>query len=178
MNRSRKTAAAVVAVAAFGVAAIVGAERAGLRWNSTESAPVGLWQVVRRAPTVGAWVSFCPPDDQTFQGFKARGYIHGGPCPGDLQRLLKPVVAMEGDVVTVGDDGVTVNGALLPDTEPHTQDGRGRPLVPRVVVQVVVEPGDLWVVSNHSPLSVDSRYFGPIRAGSVEGTAVPIWVGR
>ncbi|MBK8209203.1 MAG: conjugative transfer signal peptidase TraF [Rhodospirillales bacterium] len=178
MNRSRKTAAVVVALAAFGGVATVAVERAGWRWNSTESAPVGLWQVVPRAPTVGAWVSFCPPTDQTFQGFKARGYIHGGPCPGDLQRLLKPVVARAGDVVTVAEDGVTVNGALLPDTEPHTQDSRGRPLVPRVVVQVVVEPGDLWVVSNHSPLSVDSRYFGPIRAASVEGAVVPVWVGR
>ena len=178
MNRSRKTAAVVVVLAALGGAATIGAERAGWRWNSTESAPVGLWQVVRRAPADGAWVTFCPPNDAMFQEFKARGYIRGGPCPGDLERLLKPVVAMEGDVVTVGDDGVTVNGALLPETELHTQDSRGWPLVPRVVVQVVVEPGDLWVVSNHSPLSVDSRYFGPIRAGSVEGTAVPVWVGR
>ena len=110
-------------------------------------------------------------------------YALGAPRTHSLAEVRGQYAHLEtdtasGDVVSITGDGVTVNGALLPETEPHTQDSRGWPLVPRVVVQVVVEPGDLWVVSNHSPLSIDSRYFGPIRAGSVEGTAVPVWVGR
>lgn len=177
MNRSQKAAAVAVALGAIGIAALATVFWAGVRWNSTESAPAGLWRVVDRVPARGEWVSFCPSDTALFREYRARGYMHGGPCPGGLEKLLKPVAAIAGDVVSVVGEGVSVNGAMLLGTAPQTQDSSGRPLVPRFVT-ATVENGDLWVVSNHSPLSIDSRYFGPIAVASLEGVAVPVWVGR
>lgn len=177
MNRSQKAAAVAVALGTMGIGVLATVSWGGVRWNSTESAPAGLWRVVDRMPGRGEWVSFCPADTPLFREYQARGYIHSGPCPGGLEKVLKPVAAIAGDVVSIIGEGVSVNGAMLPDTAPQTQDSMGRPLVPGFVT-VTVKTGELWVVSNHSPLSIDSRYFGPIGVASLEGVAVPVWVGR
>ena len=39
-----------------------------------------------------------------------------------------------------------------------------------------VLPGSVWVGSQHSPLSFDSRYFGPVPSQGVLGRAKPLLV--
>ena len=45
---------------------------------------------------------------------RARGYLLPGPCPGGVQPVLKPVVAVAGDIVELGPETVVVNGYRPP----------------------------------------------------------------
>jgi conjugative transfer signal peptidase TraF len=123
----------------------------------------------------GQIINFCPPPIPAFQDAKSRGYLHGGPCPGDFETLFKPVVAVAGDAVVFADDGMHVNGALVPNSKPVAVDGNGAAMPSLHQGAYAVREGEVWVVSSYTPWSFDSRYFGPIQTAAIRGQARPIW---
>jgi conjugative transfer signal peptidase TraF len=147
---------------------------AGVRVNASPSMPQGLWLETKMTPgkiARGDIVIACLPPDQ-FQ----RRYLGAGFCETGLEPVVKPVVAVAGDAVEVTDDGVSVNGYLLPDTAPRSIDGQGRPLL-HTTGFTVVSPGFVWLVVQR-PDSFDSRYIGPIPIPFIRGAATPIAVWR
>src|SRR5213593_5310475 len=102
---------AVVGVPLAGAlaAAILGL---GLHVNLSPSAPRGLYRAVTGTPTRGAWVAACVSPEAAALG-RARGYLGPGPCVGGVQAVLKPVVALAGDVVELGPEAMVVNGQRL-----------------------------------------------------------------
>jgi conjugative transfer signal peptidase TraF len=86
--------------------------------------------------------------------------------------LLKRIGAVAPQVVCeregiVRIDGVAVATAL-------SRDGKHRPLQSWTQCRVLAE-GELFLLSNANPASFDSRYFGPIAASAVIGSAWPLW---
>ncbi len=150
----------------------------GYRINETESLPVGIWRIVG-APGIaerGQIVNFCPPNTATLREARDRGYLHDGPCQGGLEPLFKPVVAVAGDIIEITDAGVAVNGQDIESSTPIKIDGRGMAMPRLQRGQYIVKPGQVWVVSSHTPYSFDSRYFGPVDVAAVAGRAIPIWI--
>jgi conjugative transfer signal peptidase TraF len=152
----------------FGAGSVV-----GLRVNASQSMPRGLWLVWKTPGIpyhVGDVVTACPPLD----GWQRR-YVYSGSCPTQLEPMLKPIVAVEGDRVTVSADGISVNGATIVDSFPLNLDGSGRLLVSYPEGNYTVRPGQVWLVV---PLgySFDSRYFGPVSTADIQGRAKPVWV--
>ncbi len=145
----------------------------GLRLNSTASLPIGVYVVSNASDAVLA--EFCPPEPFARISV-ARGYRHPGSCPDGDSPLLKPVVAIPGDVVVTSDRGIAVNGTLLANTAPRDRDSKGRPLHHFSFGTHVVIPGFVWVASTYHPLSFDSRYFGPIPSGSIRERLKPFFV--
>jgi conjugative transfer signal peptidase TraF len=161
-----------VAAGLFG--AITVARSCGVSVNVTPSMPVGIW-IIRsvKAPIArGATVSFCHPSPR--RSAKPSSPANHGPCPDGVWPLLKPVVAIPGDLVFVDSAGVSVNGQLLPNSQRQDRPG----LVVVAPGNYRVGEGELWVVSSLHPRSFDSRYFGPIRADAVRGEAIPVMVDR
>ena len=74
--------------------------------------------------------------------------------------LLKRVVALAGDVVSVSSSGVSINGQLLPNSAPLFRDEASRPLEMAQLdhFRLGIDQGFLMGVT---PTSWDSRYFGP-----------------
>jgi conjugative transfer signal peptidase TraF len=99
----------------------------GIHINLSASAPRGLYRAVVGTPLRGAWVAACVPTDAAAVGL-ARGYLRPGPCPGGAEPILKPVVAVSGDVVDLSPHRVAVNGTSLPDSQSASIDSNGRPL--------------------------------------------------
>src|SRR5436309_1012112 len=102
---------------------------------------------------------FRPPAWPVFELALARKYIG----PGGFSRyeqMLKRLVAVGGDTVSIDAEGVTVNGQRLPNTAPLSQDGAGRPLPVCRLQGYRLQAGEVLVLSDYSPLSFDSRYFG------------------
>jgi conjugative transfer signal peptidase TraF len=97
-------------------------------------------------------------------------------CPHGYQPLLKPIVAMTGDVVELTPNVVLVNGRSHSHSATVNQDSQGRPLPHLPWGRYLLAPGEVWVLSTFSANSWDSRYFGPIRVESVIATAAPLWV--
>jgi len=107
---------------------LVLAHQSGLRLNTTRSIPLGLYRMSTDPIVNGAYVLWCPPERPEFDLAKERGYIGAGFCPGGYGTMMKKVLAAHNDVVSVTDDGVTINGTLIPASRPFESDSVGRPL--------------------------------------------------
>ena len=147
-------ALAVTSLAAFGLCAW-----GGVRFNSTGSLPIGLYRVSTAADANLA--EFCPPEPISRLSV-VRQYRNRGNCPDGDNPLMKPIVARSGDVVVLSKSGLEVNGRLLGNTAPRSQDSKARQLPHYPFGTYQVSAGTVWVASSYHPLSFDSRYFGPI----------------
>ncbi len=81
--------------------------------------------------------------------------------------LIKRVVAVEGDSVSVDSGVVTVNG-IVEDTSSLTVSPNDASFVPPTVVR----PGTVFVMGDNRPISLDSRDLGPVPLSAVKGRAV------
>ena len=143
-----------VAIAVFQLSGVF-----GLRINTSPSLPMGLYIIT--ADSGADLVEFCPMEPFATLSI-VRGYRDPGACSDGAAPLLKPVIARSGDVVEVSARGISVNGALLPNTAPLTTDTKGRHLEAWPSGRYVVNAGTIWVASSYHLRSFDSRYFGPL----------------
>ena len=147
---------------------------AGIRLNTTPSIPLGVYRLTNEPIVKGVYVLFCPPPAAVFDMAKARGYLGAGYCPGGYGHLMKKILAVQDDVVSIGTDGVQVNGQLLPLSEPIKLDGGGRPL-PNYEASWVLGSSEVLVMSDSNRGSFDGRYFGPIQRSQIEGVVRPVY---
>jgi conjugative transfer signal peptidase TraF len=145
----------------------------GVRINTTKSIPLGLYLTSKQAVEKGAYVFFCPPDNEIFATAKKRNYITSGFCPGGYGYLMKRIVATEGDVVTTSRRGVSVNGQLLPYSQLRTADLGGRPLPRWPLSHYTLEDSELLLMSDVSDTSFDGRYFGPVARSQIRSVIQP-----
>lgn len=95
-----------------------------------------------------------------------RGYLPAGvPLLKRIAAVAPQVVCLRRGVVHI--DGVAV-GAVL------THDGAHRRMQSWAQCRVLAE-GELFLLSNVHAASFDSRYFGPVHASAVIGSAQPLW---
>lgn len=147
----------------------------GLRLNYTHSLPLGLYRVVNRPVQRGAYVRFCPPRSGAIALAMERGYLHAGDaCGNGHLPMLKRVAATGGAWICARDEGVRVDGRLLPLSARVAADAAGRPLPRPSPSQLRLAPSQLWVMSDTNRRSFDSRYFGPIERGWVIEVVEPV----
>ncbi len=130
--------------------------RVGL--NQTPSLPQAIFLIHKNEPALkGDYVAFMAP--------KAAGFKHES-------ILTKIVVGEPGDVVTVSDRVVSVNGHPVGFAKTHSL--KGDPLEP--IEPVVIGQGQMYVMGLHKD-SLDSRYrlVGLVPRSAIVGKAHPIW---
>jgi conjugative transfer signal peptidase TraF len=147
---------------------------AGLRFNRTHSFPLGFYLAIHKHPEKGDLVFFRPPVAPVFNLAVIRGYIGSGSLE-PYEQMLKRLAAAEGDVVTIDDGGVTVNGQRLPNSAPRALDLGGRPLPVLRLDGYRLSRGEVLLMSDYSPTSFDSRYFGPIPRAQIQAVVRPVW---
>lgn len=90
------------------------------------------------------------------------------PKVNDGIAIVKRIIAVEGDTVTILSDGVYVNGERLNETDGslgYTIDAYGYyPMAPQVVGK-----DKIFVLGDHRSVSLDSRSFGQVDASAVIG---------
>jgi len=150
------------------------AHQSGLRLNTTRSIPLGLYLMSHDPIVKGASVLWCPPKRPEFDLAKERGYIGAGFCPGGYGTMMKKVVASDHDVVSVTDEGVMVNGTLIPASQPFEADSMGRPLPRFRVTNHVLAPSELLLMSDINSHSYDARYFGPVHRAHIQSLIYPV----
>jgi len=101
------------------------------------------------------------------------------PAPGEVvviadpanpgRHIVKRVIAVAGDEVTVRGDAVWVNGRRL--AEPYVNPGSPGTYD---VGPLTIPPGYVWVMGDNRGASLDSRLLGPIPVARVEGPAVAL----
>ena len=173
--RSRAGGTISLLVLTFGagtLALALVASWAGLRFNDSPSMPTGLY-VRTSSESNTSLVVFCPVEPFARSSVE-RGYRSRGNCRDGAEPLAKPIAARPADVVELSAKGMSVNGRLLPNTEPLVMDTAGRPLPHWPFGKYVVAPGTLWVASSYNPRSFDSRYFGPVKESQVREHVRPL----
>jgi conjugative transfer signal peptidase TraF len=157
-----------VGIAALGAPAVV-QMRARVVYNPTDSVARGwYWIGPSDALHFGSIVLVRLPS--TVATFAAqRGYL-----PKEVP-MLKRIGAMAPQSVCVRGQAVHIDGAAVATVLAH--DGKHRPLQPWTQCRMLKD-GELFLLSDAHQASFDSRYFGPIDASAVLGTARPIWTGN
>ena len=133
--------------------------------NTSASLPFGFYRVTKVANLKrGDVLRTCLPD--TLSQFAVqRGYLRQGTCPGGSTRIGKPVIALPGDTVLVSNQNIQVKGHRDFEMPIYERDRRGRYLSNAIGTHVL-SPGACFLLSTHSMLSYDSRYYGPVPCGS------------
>ena len=140
---------AAATIALVGLAA--GLKSTGTVFNISASMPDTAYQ--KGHGQLGSIASICSPVPNPNL---ARGF-----CPDGSMPLLKKVVAVRGDSVTVTDYGVLINGTLVPDSIPMVTGSNGYQL-PQLRGSFHLQDGEVWLSGQH-PHSFDSRYFGTVK---------------
>jgi signal peptidase I len=95
-----------------------------------------------------------------------------------IDDLIKRVVGLPGDSVTIADGHVLINGEVL--DEPYVAPGSTTlatgPVTCPPSDPCVIPDGKVWVMGDNRNQSEDSRWFGPIDESSIVGRAfVRLW---
>ncbi|MXS78824.1 conjugative transfer signal peptidase TraF [Nitrosomonas sp. JL21] len=165
----------VVSVSLFVLS--IGAKISGIYINTTPSLPMGFYRIVHEPIVSGAYVAFCPPQNEVFDQALARGYIGRGNCPGGYSLLLKRVLAMAGDTVLIDQAGIVVNGEHLPNSVQLKADANNQPL-PQYRFDAVLDDAEYLLLSDLNPQSFDARYFGFIARDQIKQVVRPIFTWR
>ena len=155
----------------------------GARINRTHSLPKGLYWAMDRPARRGDLVAFWPADTPAMREARRRGYIipgvyNVGPDGQGYSLLLKKLAAVPGDVVSITDAGVVVNGVLMPNTVPLLRDNVGDPLPVLRFENRRLADGEALFISDHLPRSFDARYFGVQEMRQIVEVVEPVWVWR
>lgn len=141
-----------------------------LRVNTNPSSPPGLYAAVSRPLAHDTWVIACLDEETTRYG-RQHGYLPTGNCPGGGRPVLKRVAALPGDRVIVTPTELVTDRLRLRRLQ---EDFLGRPLRRIAPGHYRVPRGSVWLYSDYSPRSWDSRYWGPVPIKGLR-TVVPIW---
>lgn len=129
----------------------------GFRWNFTHSVPTGLWRLEDGTIQHGDYVQVSPNDLPWYRlGVEREYYRHGA-------SLLKKVVALEGDVVSLdaSQHSVTVDDVHVSLSEWRSRDIAGRVMPSPPPFPIRLKAGEAWLASENER-GYDSRYFGPV----------------
>jgi conjugative transfer signal peptidase TraF len=140
-----------------------------LAWNASASVPIGLYAVRPTGVLRVGQLVFAMPPEPLASFLAARDYLP------ERVPLLKHVAALSGQRVcrigvTITIDGATAGVAL-------TRDHRDRPL-PAWSGCRTLSQDEVFLLNRDVRDSLDGRYFGPLPASSIIGSAVPIWTER
>jgi conjugative transfer signal peptidase TraF len=135
-------------------------------YNPSDSVPRG-WYRIGPADSlhVGSIVLTQLPADAASLAAQ-RGYLPAG-IP-----LLKRIGAMPPQRVCMQDSVVRIDDAAIATA--LTADSHGRPLLAWQQCRSLLDD-ELFLISSTNPASFDSRYFGPVSASAVIGSAHPLW---
>ncbi len=132
--------------------------------------PRGIYRITHAPLVRGSIVGACLP--RQYAAFAmARGYLSSGTCSSGVRPVLKYAAAVPGDSVCIRENGVSVNGKPIPNTNVLAADALGRAL-PSCLGAYTVNPREYWLIATHDPGSFDSRYFGPVT--EILGVAEPL----
>ena len=160
------------AFVALAVAAPGALRHSALRFNYSDSVPIGLYrsQAEPNAPFAG----ICLNSKTLRSAFDAGLKLAAGECPDGYQPILKTVYwATPESPIVLNSRGFSIAGVPIPNTTPKAFSKTGKPLTH---YPFGVYTSGLWAISGYSRDSFDSRYFGPISRENVRFYAKPLLV--
>jgi len=147
----------------------------GFRINLTNSIPVGLYRIINKDNIKNSFVIFCPDNRPAFRLAMERGYISSGLCLDGYGYLMKKVIAIQNDIVSVTHEGVFVNQALIPFSQPKTSDDEDHKLPQWRVRDYQLKENEFLTLTSQSEWSFDGRYYGIVLKKQIKGAILSVW---
>lgn len=145
-----------------------------IRFNYTESMPIGFYQqVITTHINRGDLVSICLPDQLAKLALQS-GYLRVGNCPSGVVPMLKQVIAVPGDTISLNNYSVTVNQIRY--VAPfNVIDHNNRPIQKFITNGTYQLSHSYWVYGTHDHIkSWDSRYYGAVSRAAITGIYKPL----
>lgn len=168
----------IVVAGGMVAAAIVAWNNGNWRLNLSPSEPMGIWSVTPITPEtklhVGNIVTLCPRLPSGYHyGWMMDKTHAANACSGGGTPFIKTIVAGPGNIVHETDNGVTINGHLLPDSQPLPfTTSKPQVRLPQWRGTITLKAGEYWAYGAGDPrFSFDSRYWGPFQRSQVRGVA-------
>lgn len=152
---------------------------AGFIINTTKSIPIGLYQRVNTSiddAQVGDIVQVCLPVKPEIEVGLRRGYINAGYCPSGYGYVLKTLAAKVSDKVSINEQGVFINDVRWPNSTPLKEDGRGFKMPSIYLNGYILKYNEILLMTDHSPTSFDSRYYGIVDKSCILSILRPIYI--
>lgn len=134
--------------------------------NVSSSIPYGVYKRVDKYPQKEDYILFCLEGKLAKLSVERR-YTTTGNCPFQSAPIGKKVVATQGDLVKISNDGIEVNGELLSKTKPSSSDKLKRKM-PEYSLNRYLDNNE-FIVASTKENSYDSRYYGIIRGEQIKG---------
>lgn len=141
-----------------------------LRINLSESYPLGLYKELGESgeTTKGTLVLFCPPKNEVFDYALKQGWLLQGECESGSIPLIKKVVAVEGDKVTISNTRyVFINGMKQKNSNIYK--------LPYITKSQTLQKNEVFLMSDFSKTSFDARYFGALNKSVIITPVEPIY---
>lgn len=162
---SRLVTALMTATGLILIAASTVSHQKVVLWNATSSVPRGLYMVSRKISLVPGTLLVVDLPEPVAHLASRRGYL-----PTDIP-LIKPVAAGPEAAVCRHGDTIFVNGKA--NGVAKAVDLNGHPL-PVWQGCHRLRNDEVFLMNAQNPDSFDGRYFGPIPARNIVGTAHPL----
>jgi conjugative transfer signal peptidase TraF len=148
----------------------------GIMINTSPSMPLGLYFRIHSAIHRGDIVATCLTLENTQLGLQ-RHYLKTGQICHGASPLIKQVIAVPGDFVTLTDEYLSVTNKLTNNRyfyRTFYQDRHGKKL--RVYPRGKFFSDGYWLLGTHNRYSWDSRYWGPIPRELIIARLIPLLV--
>ena len=163
----------IVAIVSFALALQLVLSSSGIWVNLTSSMPQGVYKSNDDKIQRNDYVLSCLPYDIAPLA-KDRGYVGYGQCPANSGLIGKKMLGLPGDLARIDQDGITINGVLLPGTAPKRFDRQGNSL-PKIRIDRNLG-ADEYIIATNKPQSYDSRYFGPVHSEDLKQKIEPLYL--
>jgi len=143
-------------------------------YNATPSLPLGFYQQIDKPIGQGTYVAFCPAKRDVFDIALERNYISTGDCLSGYRPLLKRVLAISGDMVSIDKRGVFINEQHVTNSAQIKNDADGNALPAYRLDQHTLSDQEFLLMSDINPKSFDARYFGLAKRNEITAVVRPI----
>lgn len=136
----------------------------------------GSWQIVNRIPKTLSYINhleYIPKRGEVIVVDAVYGITNKATAKGQAQTIIKRVIGLPGERVLVRDGIIKIFNSehpegFVPDENASWADSM-RPTTAKENIDLTLKAGELFVMGDNRPGSIDSRYNGPIRARNIVG---------
>lgn len=147
------------------------AKNSALRFNYTDSCPIGVYRTVAKE---AHYALICMHPAETKREEAAGLFRLPGECTDGKAAILKPVyTATDANPITFGPAGFLIHGKLMSNTAPKAHSKTG---VPLSHTAFGTYRAGLWAISDFNRDSYDSRYFGEVQPSTIRCYAKQVLV--
>lgn len=140
---------------------------------SDKSMPAGIYIRINERTARGTLAVTCLTPEIAAYGLE-RGYLKKGRCSTGIEPVMKIVMAMEDDTISIEEGSISINERSVKESRILDEDSNNRPLQKFYSAQTfLLKSDEFWLMSNHKPNSWDSRYWGAV---PIESRVEPILV--